>query len=66
MSIEWVPSESVETFMSQLKRGWTVFWSRTWLWGIVVEFSCANELIFAPVFDLGPVIARQSLGGAST
>ncbi len=64
ISIEWVPSETVETFLTQLRSGWTEFWSRTWLWVIVVEFSCVNVLIFAPMFVLGPVIAKQSLGGA--
>jgi len=64
ISIEWAPSESVESFMSQLQKGWTEFWSRTWLWVIVLEFSCVNVLIFAPMFVLGPVIAKQSLGGA--
>ena len=64
ISIEWIPSESVETFLFQLRTGWTEFWSRTWLWVIVVEFSCVNVLIFAPMFVLGPVIAKQSLGGA--
>src|SRR5664280_2849209 len=64
ISIEWAPSESVETFLSQLQKGWTEFWSRTWLWVIVLEFSCVNVLIFAPMFVLGPVIAKQSLGGA--
>ena len=64
ISIEWVASESVETFMLQLRKGWTEFWSRTWLWVIVLEFSCVNVLIFAPMFVLGPVIAKQSLGGA--
>ena len=64
ISIEWVPSESVETFMLQLREGWTEFWSRTWLWVIVLEFSCVNVLIFAPMFVLGPVITKQSLGGA--
>jgi MFS family permease len=64
ISIEWVASETVETFLTQLRGGWTEFWSRTWLWVIVVEFSCVNVLIFAPMFVLGPVIAKQSLGGA--
>lgn len=64
IAIEWAPSESVETFTSQLREGWSEFWSRTWLWVIVVEFSCVNVLIFAPMFVLGPVIAEQSLGGA--
>ncbi len=64
ISFEWAPNESVETFVSQLREGWSEFWSRTWLWVIVVEFSCVNVLIFAPMFVLGPVIAKQSLGGA--
>jgi len=64
ITIEWVASETVETFLVQLRGGWTEFWTRTWLWVIVVEFSCVNVLIFAPIFVLGPVIAKQSLGGA--
>ncbi len=64
ISIEWAPSESVTSFTSELREGWTEFWSRTWLWVIVLEFSCVNVLIFAPMFVLGPVIAKQSLGGA--
>ncbi len=64
ISIEWIPLETVDSFMKQLKLGWTQFWSRTWLWVIVVEFSCVNVLIFAPMFVLGPAIAKQSLGGA--
>jgi len=53
ISIEWVASETVETFLFQLRSGWTEFWSRTWLWVIVVEFSCVNVLIFAPIFVRG-------------
>ena len=64
VSIEWVRNESVESFLFQLRTGWTEFWARTWLWVIVVEFSCVNVLIFAPMAVLGPVIAKQSLGGA--
>jgi MFS family permease len=64
ISVEWTPSETVETFMTQLRKGWSEFWLRTWLWVIVVEFSCVNVLIFGPMFVLGPVIAKQSLGGA--
>ncbi|MDE3107110.1 MAG: MFS transporter [Acidobacteriota bacterium] len=62
--VEWTSNGSVETFTSQLRTGWSEFWSRTWLWVIVVEFSCVNVLIMAPMNVLGPVIAKQSLGGA--
>lgn len=64
ISIEWTASEDVETFLRQLKQGWTEFWSRTWLWVIVLEFSLVNALIFAPMLVLGPVIAKECLGGA--
>ena len=64
IAVEWIPLESVESFLRQLREGWTEFWSRTWLWVIVLEFSLVNALIFAPMFVLGPVIAKESLGGA--
>ncbi len=64
ISIEWISKESKESFFLQLRRGWSEFWLRTWLWVIVLEFSFVNVLIFAPMFVLGPVIAKESLGGA--
>jgi hypothetical protein len=64
ISIEWIPKEATETFLHLLREGWQEFWARTWLWVIVLEFSLVNVLIFAPMFVLGPVIAKQSLGGA--
>lgn len=64
ISVEWLPREGGESFFHQLREGWYEFWSRTWLWVIVVEFSIINILIFAPMFVLGPVIAKQYLGGA--
>ncbi|HEY5111445.1 MAG TPA: MFS transporter [Acidimicrobiales bacterium] len=64
IDVQWLPSEGGESFFHQLRDGWYEFWSRTWLWVIVVEFSIVNILIFAPMFVLGPVIAKQSLGGA--
>jgi len=64
ITIDWVAAPTAETYLYQLKLGWTEFWARTWLWVIVVEFSVINVLIFATTFVLGPVIALQSLGGA--
>jgi MFS family permease len=64
INVEWLPSEGSESFLHQLRVGWYEFWARTWLWVIVVEFSIVNILIFAPMFVLGPVVAKQSLGGA--
>lgn len=64
INVEWLPKERGDSFAGQLREGWHEFWARTWLWVIVVEFSIVNILIFAPMFVLGPVIAKESLGGA--
>lgn len=61
-SVDRAPSES---FLRQLRQGWTEFWSRTWLWAIVMLASVANMVMMAPYFVLGAVIAKQSLGGAT-
>ena len=62
--IAWTARPSGDSFIAQLHEGWQEFWSRTWLWVIVLEFSIGNAVIFAPMFVLGPVIAKASLGGA--
>jgi hypothetical protein len=52
-------------FVHQLREGWTEFWSRTWLWVIVVQWSIGNMVILAPYFVLGAVIADRYLGGST-
>jgi MFS family permease len=59
-----VPS-APESFLAQLRTGWSEFWGRTWLWSIVVGASMFNLMTMAPYFVLGAVIAKQSLGGAA-
>lgn len=51
------------SFLGQLREGWREFWSRTWLWVVVVQFSLINAL-YSVLFVLGPVVAKESLGGA--
>jgi predicted MFS family arabinose efflux permease len=63
--IDWQASEDSDSFISLLRQGWREFWSRTWLWAIVVEASFVNAL-FASFLVLGPVVAKQSLGGAKS
>jgi hypothetical protein len=53
------------SFYAHLRRGWSEFWSRTWLWAIVLVFSIFNMVMFAPWLVLGAVVAKQSLGGAT-
>jgi MFS family permease len=61
----WSASEHSESFMALLREGWREFWARTWLWVIVIQSAFVNAL-FASLFVLGPVVAKQSLGGASS
>lgn len=47
-----------------LADGWAVFRSQTWLWLITVQFALFNLFTWAPYLLLGPILARQYLGGA--
>jgi MFS family permease len=62
--IDWIATQNSESFNALLREGWKEFWSRSWLWAIVVEFSLVNAL-FASFLVLGPVVAKDSLGGAT-
>jgi MFS family permease len=62
--IEWIASDEPEPFITLLRQGWKEFWSRSWLWAVVIQSSFVNAL-FASFLVLGPVVAKQSLGGAS-
>jgi MFS family permease len=62
--IEWNASEEPEPFITLLRQGWKEFWSRSWLWAIVIQSSFVNALS-ASFLVLGPVVAKQSLGGAT-
>lgn len=61
--IDWTAVEDAQSFLARLHEGWREFWGRTWLWVIVVEFSLVNAL-YASYLVLGPVVAKESLGGA--
>jgi MFS family permease len=49
--------------LGDLATGWSEFWSRSWLWGIVVQFALFNMAYVGAVSVLLPVFARRSLGG---
>jgi MFS family permease len=55
-----VPAPSM---LAELREGWAEFRSHTWLWVIVCQF-CVVMMSWYGAFEvLGPVVARQHLGG---
>jgi predicted MFS family arabinose efflux permease len=57
--------EESESFLRELAYGWLAFRTRTWLWVIVVGFAFTNGAASAALNVLGPIVAQDSLGGAS-
>jgi MFS family permease len=47
-----------------LAESWTEFRGQTWLWLTTVQFALFNLLTWAPYLLLGPILARDYLGGA--
>ncbi len=62
---DWSSIRPSDTFLVLMRQGWDQFWSRTWLWVVVVQASVVNMLIYAPFFVLGPVVSKEHLGGAT-
>ncbi|HET7854831.1 MAG TPA: MFS transporter [Gaiellaceae bacterium] len=54
-----------QSFFADLAGGWRELVSHTWLWVIVAWASTYLGIVVAPFLTLGPVIAKESLGGAS-
>ena len=53
-----------ERFFAELRAGWAEVRSRTWLWVDGLFSALGNAIVLAPIFVLGPVIAKRSLHGA--
>jgi MFS family permease len=51
-----------QSFIRDLREGWSEFSSRTWVWTIVTAASLTN-MLFAAFLVLGPAISKHSLGG---
>jgi predicted MFS family arabinose efflux permease len=47
-----------------LAESWAVFRAQTWLWVTTLQYSLFNLFTWAPYLLLGPILARQYLGGA--
>ena len=52
-----------QSFFADLKGGWHELVSHTWLWVIVAWAAAFLGIVVAPYMTLGPVVAKESLGG---
>lgn len=48
------------SMLVELREGWTVFRSTTWLWVVVLAFGALNAIHSGAISTLGPVLAKQS------
>jgi MFS family permease len=58
-------ADTSTSMLRELRDGWTEFRSHTWLWVIVLQFCLVMMAWYAGFQVLGPVVARQHLGGAA-
>ncbi|MDQ0989629.1 MFS transporter [Streptomyces sp. V3I7] len=58
------PRPPGDGLLADLRDGWREFTGRPWLWSIVVQFAVANAVVGAAEAVYGPLVARDSLGGA--
>ena len=49
--------------LRELREGWSEFRTRTWLWAIVAQFCVIMMAWYGAFQVLGPVVAKQHLGG---
>ena len=61
-------AERVETpsVWRELAEGWSEFSSRTWLWAVVASAAVGNTVWMGASLVLGPLVAKEYLGGAAS
>jgi MFS family permease len=47
----------------ELREGWQEFIKHAWVWGTVLEYLIANACWYGGLLVLGPVVAKEHLGG---
>lgn len=48
--------------LHELREGWTLFRTTTWLWVVVLAFSALNMIHTGAWFTLGPAVAKRTIG----
>jgi Transmembrane secretion effector len=51
------------SLLGDLKEGWAVVRSRSWVWGTIVLFGVFQFAVLGGLGVLGPLLAREKLGG---
>jgi len=51
--------------LRELRDGWSAFASRRWLWATTIQYSVVFAAWYGAFDVLGPVVAREHLGGAT-
>jgi MFS family permease len=54
-------AEQTSTFQ-ELREGWTLFRTTTWLWVVVLAFAFLNAIHVGTIFTLGPAVAKETFG----
>lgn len=52
------------SFLADLRHGWAEFSSRTWLWTVTLGAAVVNAIYYPAIQVLGPLVARDHLGGS--
>ena len=58
------PARAARSLLRDLSDGWAEFSAHAWLWLQTIQFTLFNLLTWGPYLVLGPVLARDYLGGA--
>ena len=56
------PKEEKTSTFQELREGWTLFRSTTWLWVVVLAFSVLNAIHIGAIFTIGPALAKETIG----
>ncbi|MFT4043843.1 MAG: MFS transporter [Gordonia sp. (in: high G+C Gram-positive bacteria)] len=58
-----LPPRPTARFHTDLAQGWKEFWSHSWLWSLVLQYSLVNAVWVGCFQLLGPIISKEDLGG---
>ncbi|HUC57007.1 MAG TPA: MFS transporter [Streptosporangiaceae bacterium] len=60
-----ISADSEPSLFRELREGWSEFWSHSWLWVTVFQFTVVLAAWYAGFQVLGPAVAKVHLGGPS-